>query len=193
MDESIKELQYDAAGGLGSHVKAQANMLKEAKAYPEGLVCVPWNAGGKVLHPAHRVNEDDQESPRNKDFYSNLKAQAWWEFRNRVYRTHQMVTGIPMEPGGPLIKIEHDVDTLFSLPSKLPLFQKIRKELLQPVMTTGAKLKLVVDKAPEGTKSPNLADGIVMVYWPMPAVTGEFTDVGLMPAIFVGGEAFKYG
>jgi len=28
-------------------------------------------------------------------------------------------------------------------------------------------MKLVVDKSPEGTRSPNLADAVVMAYWPM--------------------------
>jgi hypothetical protein len=28
-------------------------------------------------------------------------------------------------------------------------------------------LKLVVDKSPPGTKSPNLADAVVMAFWPI--------------------------
>jgi hypothetical protein len=196
LEARIKELQYDAAGGLGSHVKAQANMLKQQ--YPDAdknplrdLQLVPWNAGGKVLHPGRKVNEDDDESPLNKNFYMNLKAQGWWELRGRCYRTYQAVVGVPEYEGGPLVKVDHHPDTLLSIPSTLPLLQKIKKELCQPVMTKGARLKLVVDKAPEGTKSPNLGDCVMMVFWPLPAMTGEFTDIGLMPSVFLDGEVFK--
>jgi phage terminase large subunit len=30
-----------------------------------------------------------------------------------------------------------------------------------------ARMKLVIDKQPEGTRSPNLADAVVMAYWPV--------------------------
>ena len=29
-------------------------------------------------------------------------------------------------------------------------------------------MKLVIDKAPDGTRSPNMADAIVMSFWPIP-------------------------
>jgi hypothetical protein len=29
-------------------------------------------------------------------------------------------------------------------------------------------MKLVVDKTPPGTKSPNIGDAVMMAYWPMP-------------------------
>jgi phage terminase large subunit len=28
-------------------------------------------------------------------------------------------------------------------------------------------MRLVIDKQPEGTRSPNLADAVVMCYWPV--------------------------
>jgi len=31
----------------------------------------------------------------------------------------------------------------------------------------GTRMKLVIDKQPEGTKSPNLADAVAMAYWPV--------------------------
>ena len=30
----------------------------------------------------------------------------------------------------------------------------------------GARMKMVIDKAPDGTKSPNLADAVVQAMWP---------------------------
>jgi phage terminase large subunit len=40
-------------------------------------------------------------------------------------------------------------------------------------------MKMVVNKSPDGTKSPNLADAIVMAYWPIPKpVTATFGTYG---------------
>ena len=36
-------------------------------------------------------------------------------------------------------------------------------------MSKGTRMRLVIDKQPEGTKSPNLADAVVMAYWPADA------------------------
>jgi len=32
---------------------------------------------------------------------------------------------------------------------------------------TSSRMRIVIDKQPEGTRSPNLADAIVMAYWPV--------------------------
>ena len=34
-------------------------------------------------------------------------------------------------------------------------------------MSKGTRMKLIIDKQPEGTRSPNLADAVVMAYWPV--------------------------
>jgi phage terminase large subunit len=150
------ELQYDCIG-VGAGVKAEANNLADAGAMPKGVRFMPWNAGAAVQDPKGRVIPGDKDSPLNEDFYANLKAQAWWELRMRFYRTWRAVTdGATYEP-----------DTLISLDSRLPLLRQLEKELSQPTASKGARMKLVVDKMPEGTRSPNLADAAVMAYWPV--------------------------
>ena len=114
--------------------------------------------GRRVLEPDDRVVLDD-ESPLNKDFYTNLKAQAWWQLRLRFERTHRAV-----EANNPKM---YSQDELISLPSDLPQLRTLQKELSQPTMSKGTRMKLVIDKQPEGTKSPNLADAVVMAYWPV--------------------------
>lgn len=186
IDNGVPELQYDAAGGLGSSVKSEVNRLKDEKAFPSKLTIVPWNAGGKVLQPSERVVPDDRESPKNKDFFMNLKAQAWWSLRMRVFRTYQAVVG-ELQPDGTYLKVEFNPDDLFCIDSKLPLLHKIKKELCQATISKGSRLKLVVDKSPPGTRSPNIADSIVMAYWPMPKYE-EFAMVGMGPKVFVDGN-----
>ena len=59
-------------------------------------------------------------------------------------------------------------DELISIDSRIPLLRKLEKELSQPTISKGARMKLVVDKTPPGTKSPNIGDCVMMAYWPMP-------------------------
>lgn len=171
-------IQYDATS-IGSAVKAEHNRLLDEQIMPKGVRLVPWMPGGKVLHPAERVVPDDDDSPRNKDFYTNLKAQGWWELRARFYRTWQAVKeGVKFDP-----------DELISLDPNLGLLRKAQKELSQATASKGSKMKLVVDKAPEGTRSPNIADAIVMAYWPMPVFFSEYGMPGMGPKVFVEGKA----
>src|SRR5690606_31041611 len=99
------ELQYDCIG-VGSGVKAEANNLSAAGAMPKGLRLVPWNAGAGVQNPKGRVIEGDRDSPLNEDFYANLKAQGWWELRNRFYRTWRAVTEGAAYPNDTLISLD---------------------------------------------------------------------------------------
>ena len=36
-------------------------------------------------------------------------------------------------------------------------------------------MRLVIDKMPEGSKSPNLADAVVMAYWPVDSMAYDIT------------------
>lgn len=160
------EVQYDCIG-VGSGVKAEANNLAADGSLPKGVRFVPWNAGAGVQNPKGRVIAGDKDSPLNEDFYANLKAQGWWELRLRFYRTFRAV-----REGA-----EFDRDMLISLDSKLPHLRQIEKELSQATASKGARMKLVVNKSPEGTRSPNLADAIVMAYWP---IQGSTYDLGAL-------------
>jgi hypothetical protein len=102
-----------------------------------------------------KTSPGDTNSPKNRDFYANLKAQAWWELRRRFERTYRAVN----DP-----EFTWNVDELISIPSSIPLLRKIEKELSQPTAGQGARLKMVVDKKPDGARSPNLADAIVMAF-----------------------------
>jgi hypothetical protein len=152
------KVQYDSVG-VGAGVKAEANRLADDNLMPKHVVLTSWNAGAQVLQPEDRVIENDDESPLNKDFYANLKAQAWWQLRLRFERTHRAV-----QANDPRM---YSQDELISLPADLPQLRTLQKELSQPTMSKNTRMKLIVDKQPEGTRSPNLADAVVMAYWPV--------------------------
>jgi hypothetical protein len=152
------ELEYDSIG-IGAGVKAEGNRLATARELPKGVTLVPWSAAAAVIKPDEHVIPRDKQSPLNKDFYANLKAQAWWQLRLRFERTYRAIT----EPG-----FTYRADELIVLPSNLPKLQQLRKELSQATRDSDGKGRLLVNKSPPGTKSPNLADSVVEAFWPVP-------------------------
>lgn len=151
-------VQYDSIG-VGSAVKAEFNRLVEEKLIdPTRHNFVAWNAGGAVVDPFFRVIPDDENSIRNGDFFKNVKAQAWWSVRTRVYKTFKAVTeGAKYSP-----------DDMLSIDSRIPALYQLIEELAQPQKKETSTLQMVVDKQPDGTKSPNLGDAFVMCYFPLP-------------------------
>ena len=154
------QCMYDCIG-VGSAVKSEYNRLtQDEKIVDEHMLpFVPWNAGAGVLMPFERIIPDDEKSLMNKDFYENLKAQAWWSMRTRFYKTYKAVTEGVIYP----------VDQLISLDSSMPLLDSICKELAQPTHVKSGRLKTMIDKKPKGTKSPNLADSGVQAFFPVPS------------------------
>jgi phage terminase large subunit len=160
------KIQYDSVG-VGAGIKAESNRLADDNLMPKHVVLTSWNAGAQVLQPDDRIIENDDETPFNKEFYANLKAQAWWQLRLRFERTHRAVDANDRRM--------YSQDELISLPSDLPLLRTLQKELSQPTMSRNTRMKLIIDKQPEGTKSPNLADAVVMAYWPVDSMAYDHT------------------
>lgn len=156
------EVMYDCIG-VGAGVKTEYNRLTldDKVIDPRMVPFVPWNAGAEVLRKFDRVIPDDDESPLNKDFYDNMKAQAWWALRTRFFKTFKAVTEGVVYP----------TDDLISLDSSMSLLHSLMKELSQPTRGTSGRLKMIVDKKPDGTKSPNLADSGVQAFFPIPSST----------------------
>lgn len=151
------EFNYDCIG-IGSGVKQETNRLRQTGELSDHVRMHPWSASAQVLDPDRHVIRKDRNTPLNRDFYQNYKAQAWWQLRLRFERTHKAVTEGQEFPASDLV----------SIPSGLPNRTKLMKELSQATMSQASgTLKLKIDKAPDGVKSPNLADAMVMAYWPV--------------------------
>lgn len=150
--------QYDCIG-VGAGVKTEYNRL----ATDDGVIdarripFIPWNAGAAVERPFERIIPDDNESLQNKDFFDNLKAQAWWSMRTRFYKTYKAVTeGVRYKP-----------EELISIDSSMQLLEQVKKELMQPTVGYSSRLKMLIEKKPNGMRSPNLADSGVMAFFPL--------------------------
>lgn len=148
---------YDCIG-VGAGVKAAVNLLQKLPEYGiENLHFIPWNAASNPIYKERRLIRGDKGTPRNKDFFSNLKAQAWWMIRLRFEKTYNAIVHGE----------EYDPDDIISIDSKLENLHDLTRELSQPTYTVNNSGKIVVDKTPTGTLSPNLADSFVMNYFPI--------------------------
>jgi len=156
ISEKVGNLQYDCIG-VGAGVKGEINRQKRDESFPVNLEVIAWDAGSSPLMPDEKVNPDDEDGMINKDFYENLKAQAWWQARLKFEKTYKMINGIRKYP----------VDELISIPSDLPHRHQLENELSQPTLKQSKRGKLMIDKKPEGSSSPNLADSFIQAQWPV--------------------------
>lgn len=172
-------LQYDCIG-IGTNVKSEFNRLtQDDDVDTSWLTLVAWNAGGAVLDPGEPVIKLDKSSPTNKNYFENFKAQAWWNVSRMFYKTWRMIQALEGKlddgeeadfPPGELISLDSSTITG-------PVLSKLMREISQAVWTQSARLKLKVDKAPEGAKSPNFADALVMGRYPARSVMRATTSL----------------
>lgn len=133
--------------GVGAGVRA------EIKEYA-GMEIVPYNGGGAVINPkqAYEVNI------RNEDMFENLKAQDYWYVRDMLYNAYRKLKGEPVED---YIVINPDIKDDFGN----PLSDQLEDELCQVKKKESNRGKLLlIDKKPNGCRSPNLADAVVMAF-----------------------------
>lgn len=153
--------------GLGAGVRGDARVINEARKIdgrPE-IIATPFRGSGEVVDPdgpiptAIKVKPQPGEKGRtNKDYFANAKAQSWWALRVRFQITHRAVTeGAPYDP-----------DEIISLSSDLAELAKLTVELSQPTYAQNGAGKILINKAPDGTPSPNLGDSVMIVYSPQP-------------------------
>jgi hypothetical protein len=152
-ERGYTSFDYDA-DGLGAGVRGDARVINEQRS-AAGKFPVrdePFRGSGAVDDPEGEMVKER----KNKDFFANAKAQAWWALRLRfqaVYRA--VVEQMPYNPDD-IISIDPDLEELVPL----------TMELSQPTYTVNTVGKIVIDKAPEGTMSPNLADAVMICFQP---------------------------
>lgn len=178
-EHKLTKFRYDA-DGLGAGVRGDSRVINERRVEQEvhEIDNEPWRGSGEVVNkekpiPRARVSDDkDPLERRNEDFFQNAKAQAWWHLRVLFQRTHRAVTGEDKD---------FDPDNLISLVPGSKQFTQLLTELSQPTYSKNTAGKIVVNKKPEGTKSPNLADMVMMAYAPQEIAKQPALGV-MMPA-----------
>ncbi len=154
-----EECYYDAAS-IGEGVTAAWAAKGRNNKRPKNFMMIPWMGGMPVLNPDDKVEPNNERSPLNKHQYHNLKAQGWMDLRKRFENAFKMRKGL-----------DYDPTHLISLHPDLPFLLQIQQELSQPHHKESGTGKVLVDKAPDGSKSPNMGDCIMQNYFPIPFVT----------------------
>lgn len=154
---------YDA-DGLGAGVRGDARKINEARyaaASPRDAALSQrrvdaYRGSAGVYQPEVIVPGTDRTAG---DMFENLKAQAWWWVRDRFKLTHRAVTG-EIGPG------EYDPGAIIAISSRIAELPQLKNELSQPTWGQSKSGKILVEKAPDGTLSPNIGDGLVIRYAP---------------------------
>lgn len=184
------DLQYDCVG-VGAGVKAEANRLRTEGLMPHGVTFVPWNAGGEVLRKDERFIRGDRNTPTNGDLFSNLKAQAWWSTRRRFEVTHRAIRSRAADATPEEKQFTYRSDQIVSLSSSMPNLFKLVKELSQATVVMSSRMKMAIDKKPDGAKSPNLADAVVMCLFPVKTSMRVPDEAVVRSSIYTGGHGTR--
>lgn len=138
---------YDSIG-VGAGTGAHLNSLGWAKHFK-------FNAGGAVVDPDRNYGTS---KIKNKDFFANIKAQAWWLLADRFRNTHLAVTKGKEFPASEMISISSECDT-----KKL---DKLIDELSTPKRDFDNQGKVKVESKKDLKKrevaSPNIADSLII-------------------------------
>ena len=143
-------LGYDSfrfdSDGLGAGVRGDARIVNEKR--DKAIEVEPFRGSESP------TSGSDVRGIRNKDLFANRKAQAWWALRTRFQNTFRaVVEGMAFDP-----------DEIISIDSKCRNLNTLVMELSQPTYSKNSVGKIVVDKTPDGTKSPNMADTVMMQF-----------------------------
>lgn len=142
--------RYDA-DGLGAGVRGDARVINDQRllAGRRMINVEAFRGSAGVFAP----ESEDVKGRKNQDFFANLKAQAAWSLRTRFQKTFRAVKERSKDISN---------DDIISIPSSLPNRQKLVMELSQPTYSINSVGKIIVDKTPDGARSPNLYDAVMI-------------------------------
>ena len=144
-------INYDCIGvgaSAGSHFKE----FNEKSEFKNKIKYFKFDAGAKVQDS----DKEYQTQVKNKDYFLNLKSQAWWSVADRMKMTYNAIT--KNEP--------YDEELIISISSNIPKLDALREQLSIPKKVVNSNFKNQVEPKKEllkrGVPSPNLADAFIM-------------------------------
>lgn len=178
-----KEIIFDSigvgAGAKGELRQAVARLEEQSKIPP---IITAYRANDGVANPedyytpgyaAASVGHSDGSSQKNKDMFTNLKAQDYWGIRDRCYNAWKARNGKP-----------YDADMLISFDSDLipqKILDKLKGEASQPRREyLNGKLRVEPkDKMKKrGVESPNILEAVVMAFTTRESTSGLASWIG---------------
>ena|GEM_PF-205587 len=164
-------VDYDA-DGLGAGVRGDARVINKNRLIKEQrkIAFNPFRGSGAVVDPEGNPFQEsgegkDREKGRsNEDLLANAKAQGWWALRRRFQLTYRaVVEKLPFNP-----------EDIISISSEIYEYKKLMVELSQPTYSQNSNGKILVDKMPDGAKSPNLSDSTMIAFAPIRKINAGF-------------------
>lgn len=156
------EVDYDSigVGAMAGSKFGDLNTERKEEGLAGQVSYTKFVAGGKVVDPDGLYIDEEEESVTNRDFFSNLKAQAWWLVADRFRNTYNAVTHGEKFEDDELISISSDMPNLANLITELSTprrhFDKAGR----------VKVESKEDLAKREVDSPNDADAFIMAYAP---------------------------
>lgn len=160
--QQCDEYWYESIG-VGTGVKVAAHNMKSTLRF----TAKPWVPNAKVVDPLGDIiagtKQGDKDRKCNRDYFRDYKAQSSWALRMRFKRIYEWYReGKPQDP-----------DEIILIDPEMENAQRLEAELSQPTYSSNGAGKIVIDKAPNGTKSPNLFDAVVIASSPKRVMVEE--------------------
>lgn len=158
---NISIICYDG-DGLGAGVRGDARIINDKRrstGQPQ-VLCAQFRGSGSVVDPTRDPLEffssvkPAGRGRTNEDYFKNAKAQAWWDLRYRFQETYKAING----------NKDFNPNNIISLSSQLKNLTKLISEISQPTYSEDNVGKILVDKMPDGSISPNLADALMICF-----------------------------
>lgn len=168
LDQGAEEMVFDVIGvGSGTDQTLSKHQFDHQKLGTGKIEILPYNAGGAILLPDAI---DKLHNKKNKEVYSNSKAQEWWKLRYSCQQSWLATQGMDYERDAILAidssKIDKDTIEKLIFEMSAPL-----REYLGSKLKVEPKDKLLT----RGIASTNLADALIMARFK--AVTSNLTSV----------------
>jgi phage terminase large subunit len=172
-------VSYDA-DGLGAGVKGDARTINESTKVK--IMFIAHRGSGEVIEPTKDPYGDitGRKGRTNEDYFENFKAQCWWLLRQRFhnaakikqfYNENQSLTYHEIEQA-----LNLKVADAISINSGTKDCRQLVIELSQPTFSVTKAGKIIINKKPNGTRSPNLADAVVIAFAPTKQSAGFFSS-----------------
>lgn len=166
----VTTLTYDA-DGMGVGVRGDMRVINSRPdRQRQQIETVAFQGSGSPVSGDDYViapdPSDNSGGRTNRDFFANRKAQGWWALRTRFQNAYKASQGAAIDPA-----------ECIAIPPALDNLQQLAMELSQPTYSLNTSGKISVDKAPNGSKSPNLADALMILFAPTERVPRGMFDV----------------
>lgn len=147
---------------MGADVRGNARVInaQRTETLLDEITVNAFRGSAGVFAP----ESEDVKGRKNKDFFQNRKAQSWWNVRRRAYKTYRaVVQGDALDPDEMIsfdsVKLNQSTPT-----APRGVLGKMLMELGQPTYKKNETGKIVVNKTPDGMRSPNLADAVMILF-----------------------------